>query len=195
MSVKLFLAASAAAFCLCAGIGGALAESATAVKAVNIRTSPGGAKVGFLYPGEQVEVTKCGGGWCAITHPGPDGWVSQEFLTFDAEDDFDDEEEFEDEDDVEEGDDFEEEEEETAEVCFYDKANFSGESFCVEDAGKTRKLTGNWNDRISSIEISGDLTVDLCSEKNLYGACGTFSSSKSSLPGGLNNKASSYEIY
>lgn len=42
--------------------------------------------------------------------------------------------------------------------------------------------------------ITGGLTVDLCSEKNLYGACGTFSSPKSSLPAALNNKATSYEI-
>lgn len=193
MSVKLLLAASAAALCLCAGVGAALAETASATSAVNIRITPGGAKVGFLYPGEQVEVIKCGGGWCAITHPGPDGWVNQAYLTFDQEDDFGDD--FDDEDGFGDDEDFGDDEEEIAEVCFYDKVNFGGQSFCVEGEDTNKKLTSYWNDRISSIEITGDLTVDLCSEKNLYGACGTFSSSRSSIPGGLNNKATSYEIY
>lgn len=188
MSVRLFLAASAAALSLWAGIGAAQAESASATSAVNIRSTPGGAKVDFLYPGEEVEVIRCGGGWCAITHSGPDGWVNQAYLTFEEQDDL--------EDDFANDDDFEDEQEdEVAEVCFYDKTNFGGRSFCIEGEDTVDRLTGYWNDRISSIEITGELTVDLCSEKNLYGACGTFSSSKSSIPSGLNNKATSYEIY
>ena len=192
MRLKSILAASAAVLLFVAGAGAALADTATASSPVNVRSTPHGAKVGVLYRGEQVEVVKCAGGWCLISHPGPDGWVSQDFLAFDdfGDDGFDDEE-----DDIDLGGGFEEDEEEIAEVCFYDRANFKGESFCVEGEETRNKLTGHWNDRISSIEITGDLTVDLCSEKNLYGACGTFHTSKSSLPGGLNNRASSYEIY
>ena len=193
MTVKSFLAAAAAALCLAAGTGAALADSATATSPVNVRYTPGGAKVGVLYRGEEVEVRKCIGGWCLISHPGPDGWVSQDYLEFA---DFGDDG-LEDEVVIDLGDDggFPDDEADVAEVCFYDKANFGGSSFCVEGEDTVNRLPGNWNDRISSIEIIGDLTVDLCTEKNLYGACGTFSSSRSSLPGALNNKASSYEIY
>lgn len=193
MNVKSFIAAAAAVLCLAAGTGAALADTATASSPVNVRYTPGGAKVGVLYRGEQVEVLKCTGGWCLISHPGPDGWVSQDYLEFD---DFGDDG-IEDEVVIDLGDDFEgdDEDEEVAEICFYDKANFRGDSFCVEGEETNKRLTGYWNDRISSIEIVGDLTVDLCTDKNLYGACATFSSSRSSLPAALNNKVTSYEIY
>jgi len=193
MNVKSFIAAAAAALCLAAGTGAALADTATASSPVNVRYTPGGAKVGVLYRGEQVEVLKCTGGWCLISHPGPDGWVSQDYLEFD---DFGDDG-IEDEVVIDLGDDFEgdDEDEEVAEVCFYDKANFGGDAFCIEGEETNKRLTGYWNDRISSIEIVGDLTVDLCTDKNLYGACATFSSSRSSLPAALNNKVTSYEIY
>ena len=193
MSVKSFIAAAAAALCLAAGTGAALADTATASSPVNVRYTPGGAKVGVLYRGEEVEVLKCTGGWCLVSHPGPDGWVSQDYLEFA---DFGDDGQ-EDEVVIDLSDDgFEDDQEdEVAQVCFYDKANFGGASFCVEGEETGNRLTGYWNDRISSIEIIGDLTVDLCTEKNLYGACGTFSSSRSSIPGALNNKASSYDIY
>jgi hypothetical protein len=193
MSAKSFIAAAAAALCLAAGTGAALADTATASSPVNVRYTPGGAKVGVLYRGEEVEVLKCTGGWCLISHPGPDGWVSEDYLEFT---DFGDDG-FEDEVVIDLGDDgFEDdEEEEVAEVCFYDKANFGGDTFCIEGEETNKRLSGYWNDRISSIEISGGLTVDLCTDKNLYGACATFSSSRSSLPAALNNKVTSYEIY
>lgn len=194
MRIKSILAIAAAAFSLAAGTGAALADTATASSPVNVRYTPGGAKVGVLYRGEEVEVLRCTGGWCLISHPGPDGWVSQDYLEFAdfGDDDFEDEMVIDFGDD---GFDDEEEEEEVAQVCFYDKANFGGQSFCVEGEDTSNRLSGYWNDRISSIEIIGDLTVDLCTEKNLYGACGTFSSSRSSIPAALNNKVTSYEIY
>jgi len=38
--------------------------------------------VDVLYPGENVNVDHCiSNGWCAISHSGPDGWVSGKYLT------------------------------------------------------------------------------------------------------------------
>ncbi|MBZ0216899.1 MAG: SH3 domain-containing protein, partial [Fimbriimonadaceae bacterium] len=62
----------------------AMATPATSNTALNVRTGPG---TGFhvvdtLLPGEYVEVTECvSNGWCRIEHPGPDGWVSSNYLT------------------------------------------------------------------------------------------------------------------
>ncbi len=62
----------------------ALATEATATTALNVRTGPGAGfpVVDTLTPGEVVDVTECqSNGWCYITHPGPDGWVSSTYLT------------------------------------------------------------------------------------------------------------------
>ncbi len=62
----------------------AFAIDATANLALNVRTGPGTnyAAIDTLYAGEVVNVTGCqSNGWCAITHSGPDGWVSGKYLS------------------------------------------------------------------------------------------------------------------
>lgn len=61
----------------------AFAVDATANMALNVRTGPGTnyAIVDALYAGEVVDVTGCQGGWCTISHSGPDGWVSANYLS------------------------------------------------------------------------------------------------------------------
>ena len=59
-----------------------LAAPAIATGGVNVRTGAGTqyAVVDQLQPGEPVDVGQCQGSWCYITHNGPDGWVSSNFL-------------------------------------------------------------------------------------------------------------------
>ena len=61
----------------------AFAVDASATTALNVRTGPGTGYtiVDALYSGEVVEVTGCQNGWCSISHSGPDGWVSANYLS------------------------------------------------------------------------------------------------------------------
>lgn len=59
------------------------ARAAEAVGSVNVRSGPGTSYrvVDRLARGENVNVQRCrSSGWCYITHPGPDGWVSARYL-------------------------------------------------------------------------------------------------------------------
>jgi len=54
-------------------------SAAEAVGSVNVRSGPGTSYrvVDRLARGENVNVQRCrSSGWCYITHPGPDGWVT-----------------------------------------------------------------------------------------------------------------------
>ena len=58
-------------------------SAAEAVGSVNVRSGPGTSYrvVDRLARGENVNVQRCrSSGWCYITHPGPDGWVSARYL-------------------------------------------------------------------------------------------------------------------
>jgi hypothetical protein len=58
-------------------------SAAEARLSVNVRSGPGTGYriVDRLFRGEDVNVRRCrSNGWCYITHPGPDGWVSARFL-------------------------------------------------------------------------------------------------------------------
>jgi len=63
-------------------ISASYAAPATATIALNVRSGPGinYSVVDTLEAGQQVNSTKCEAGWCYIVKPGPDGWVSQNYL-------------------------------------------------------------------------------------------------------------------
>jgi len=68
-----------------------MANAAEARLSVNVRSGPGTSYrvVDRLQRGEDVNVTRCrSNGWCYITHPGPDGWVSAKYLV--SNEDYDD---------------------------------------------------------------------------------------------------------
>ncbi len=79
---------TATALAAVAGLGfstASFADEATA--SVNVRSGPSTSYrvVDTLYPGEQVNIETCrSSGWCYITHPGPDGWVSARYLSNDG---------------------------------------------------------------------------------------------------------------
>ena len=79
---KVFAVITIAAAGLIASTMAALAVPAVATTAVNVRSGPGVnfAVVDTLFSGEAVDVTECQGGWCYVEHPGPDGWVSGNYL-------------------------------------------------------------------------------------------------------------------
>jgi uncharacterized protein YraI len=81
LSTKL-IAGGLAAAALLATAGAALADPGTATASVNVRSGPGTSYsiVDALYPGENVDIRNCQGGWCYVVHSGPDGWVSANYL-------------------------------------------------------------------------------------------------------------------
>lgn len=63
--------------------------AAEAISGANVRSGPGTSYsvVASLAAGESVTVTECAAnGWCMISHPGPDGWVSAKLLADNGDD-------------------------------------------------------------------------------------------------------------
>ena len=180
----------------------AYAAPGTVTSNVNVRSGPGTnyGVVSTVRRGEQVDVQQCEGSWCYISKPGPDGWVSSTYLSNGrgsigsgqpgasfgiqipggpsinigvgnqtqpqrpprpgrppviAPAPVDDE------------------------VCFFDRSNYRGDSFCLASGDSTRDLR-SWADRISSIDNPGGYSVQVCSDAN-YRNCRTYTTSASSL--------------
>ncbi|GGF13704.1 hypothetical protein GCM10011321_02090 [Youhaiella tibetensis] len=77
------LAGGLAALALVATAGAALAAPAYATSNVNVRSGPGTGyrSVDVLTRGQPVDVQQCRGSWCFVSKPGPDGWVSANYLS------------------------------------------------------------------------------------------------------------------
>jgi len=60
----------------------ALAAPGTATTTVNVRSGPGPGYgvVDVLRRGDRVDIQDCRGSWCFVSKPGPDGWVSSQYL-------------------------------------------------------------------------------------------------------------------
>lgn len=201
---------------LVASTAAALAAPANATTTLNIRSGPGTGYgvVDTLYKGEAVEVTECvSNGWCYIEHSGPDGWVSSKYLVANTgpapepKDDPDINFGF----GVDSSGNFSfgigvggapvlptppaPPAPEPTKVCFYKNASFGGASFCVSPGSADNKLPNNWNNKISSIELTGGASVKVCRNSNYLGGCKTYGSSKATLPGMYNNKITSFKAF
>ena len=177
----------------------AQAAPGTVTSNVNVRSGPGPSYdvVDTARRGQQVDIQQCQGSWCYITKPGPDGWISAQYINGAG--------------GVSSGEPsinfginvpggpsinfgVGNQPQPTrpgprprppviqpvlSEVCFYDGARYRGASFCVEQGQSIRNL-GDWSDRISSIENPDGLNVQVCTESNLR-SCRTYTTSASSL--------------
>ena len=79
---KKLLASGFAALALLGTTVAASAAPAFASANVNVRSGPGTgySVVDSLRRGQPVDIDYCRGSWCFITKPGPDGWVSANYL-------------------------------------------------------------------------------------------------------------------
>jgi hypothetical protein len=212
----LFASAVAAVFAV-AGAGAAFAQDATASTWLNVRAGPSAAFAvqDTLYPGEPVSIEECEpGGWCRITHSGPDGWVNSSYLepvtgsgggpaTPDCR--------------------FQltlgpggptlsivcdgggspgggggggggAPPATTDRACFFDGPNFTGDSFC-RNVGIYPTLPAAANDRITSVQLEGNAKVRLCEDTNMGPYCRDLTTSENQLGAYLNNKVSSLRVY
>lgn len=199
---------------LVVGAVGTAAATEAAV-ALNVRSGPstGYGVVDVLYAGETVNIQECvSSGWCAITHNGPDGWVSAKYLTNIEDDRSSDDRYYRDDsrDDVSadinlsfgvpgfsfrigNGRDFRDRPgRHNGYVCFYSDFDYRGSRFCARPGDADRRL-GSFNDRISSIRVIGDAQVKVCEDFNFNGRCAVLDRSRN-LTGRNNDIISSYRV-
>lgn len=81
-----------------------------------------------------------------------------------------------------------------AQVCFYEGVFYSGASFCVPAGQAYPFLPTAWNNRISSIRISGRLAVQVCGDYNYNGWCEEYAQSLPQLPAGRDDTISSARV-
>jgi uncharacterized protein YraI len=192
----------------------AQAAPGTITTNVNVRSGPGTGYgvVDVATRGTAVDVQQCQGSWCYISKPGPDGWVSSNYINRSSGGTT--------ATPVQPGVNFGINvpggpsinfgvgNQQTApiirptpprpqpqpvydEVCFFDQTRQRGASFCLEEGQGIRDL-GNWADRISSIDNPGGYAVQICTETR-YQGCRTYTTSASSL-GDLNDYSASVRI-
>jgi len=208
-----------AAFAACLiSAGSGLAVEAEAKSAVNVRTGPGTSfgVVDQLTAGEVVNVTECApSNFCFVEHAGPDGWVSANYLTAAEE---------EDEPEMAEGGGDNPDcsfgfvvgpggpsmsincgdapmppappspPEDEPGACLYTGNSFSGDDLCV-GIGIRNSLNATFNNKISSIELTGGAKAMLCDGPNLTGVCKNITNDTAPLQPAINNKTSSFSIY
>ncbi|WP_052951547.1 SH3 domain-containing protein [Devosia soli] len=194
-------AVAVAATALVVFLPAAQAAPGTVTSNVNVRQGPGTnyAVVDTVRRGQQVDVQQCQGSWCYIAKPGPDGWISAQYLAAAGGAPVN---------PGQPGISFgfnlgpngpnvnigvgnqqpprpprppvvQPPQPTFGEVCFYDRSRFRGESFCLESGDNVGDLAA-WTDRISSIENEDGLAVQVCSEPR-YRNCRTYTTSASSL--------------
>ena len=79
-------------------------------------------------------------------------------------------------------------------VCFFDLPDFKGDGLCADPGQRAVKLTTDWDNRISSVEIKGKAEVTVCTDASLTGTCRELTSSAATLPAELNDAISSFKV-
>ncbi len=79
-------------------------------------------------------------------------------------------------------------------ACFFENANYTGASFCMVAGQAFPTLPTTWNNRISSIRITGVLAVQFCADFNYNGWCEEIQTSIAQLPSIRDNAASSVRV-
>lgn len=83
-----------------------------------------------------------------------------------------------------------------AQVCFYEHANYSGASFCLNRNDSMSFVGNGWNDKISSISFHDNATARVCEHIDFGGTCRIYDRNVPNLSNeGFNDIISSIEIY
>lgn len=78
-------------------------------------------------------------------------------------------------------------------ACFYENENYGGQSFCANASSGT--VAAAWNDRVSSVKVTGGYIVDLFADANYGGRTVALTANTPSLAASsLDNALSSFRI-
>lgn len=196
--------------------GAALAAPGYATGAVNVRTGPGTgySKVDTLTRGEQVDIGQCRSGWCYVTHNGPDGWVSANYLSrsgsnggnsggnWNGNSGSDPDVGFSfgfGSDGAHFGFSFGNQQpnnwpRQQKRACFFTGNNYSGQQICVTGRENIAFVGNAWNDKISSVRVYNGASVTMCKHANYEGFCRTTNRNEPALGPWLNNEISSIRV-
>ncbi|MDF0598593.1 SH3 domain-containing protein [Psychromarinibacter halotolerans] len=186
----------------------AFAGQGTSTTYLNVRSGPGSgnAVVGGLNPGDVVEILRCDAdAWCQIAGVGMEGWVASRYLTAGPEypavnpgctwslDVTLPEPQFRatcppgveppppppPPGDI---------------ACFFAEPSFGGTRTCL-DVGDFARLDPDLSGTFSSVQISGEARVRLCTEPDLGGVCMDWMESTLALDPRLDDSAMSAKVY
>ncbi len=151
----------------------------------DLRSGPG-----VRYPlttsvakGDAVTITRCSDRWCQIA--GADDWLSIDGLSFGQE-----------ALGPRSGPKFNTGRGGPGQVCFFDGLNYSGNSVCQPSGGVARDLALlGWDNQIASVSIDGDVSVNLCRDRNFASYCVLVDQSTPRLERLLLNAASSWQVW
>ncbi|HHG89007.1 MAG TPA: hypothetical protein ENJ90_00825 [Devosia sp.] len=162
-----------------------LGSPAWVISDTDLRSGPG-----IRYPvvasaakGDAVVVSRCSDRWCRIA--GSDDWLSIDQLSFGqtARGPYS-------------GPKFETRRGGPGQVCFFDGLNYSGNSVCQPSGGVARDLLLlGWDNKIASVSIDGDVSVNLCRDRNFASYCVLVDQSTPKLDRLLLNAASSWQVW
>ncbi len=81
-----------------------------------------------------------------------------------------------------------------ARVCFYEYANYTGASFCIDANQSYSLMPSGWDNRISSITVQPGYSVQVCRDAGFGGWCELYSSNVPQLVGDRDNAVSSVRM-
>lgn len=81
-------------------------------------------------------------------------------------------------------------------VCLYEGHHFTGASMCFKSGARVRDfLLLDSDNRFSSVTVEGNVSVDLCRDRDFHSYCERVNDSRSALHGFLDNNVSSMRVY
>lgn len=138
---------------------------------------------GNVFEGQSVHVTRCTRRWCKIANSS--GWLSIDHLSFGQT-----------ATGPLSGPKFDTGRGGNGNVCFFNGANFSGESICLPSGTVAHDLTlWGWDNKISSVSVGDGVSVNLCRDRNFTSYCVLIDQDAAQLDHLLANAASSYQIW
>lgn len=78
-----------------------------------------------------------------------------------------------------------------SDICLFDGPDYTGDSVCVGVPANFPQMPAGWDNRVTSVEITGDFSITLCTDPNYFGTCQTFLNSTPMLEADLNDATSS----
>lgn len=78
-------------------------------------------------------------------------------------------------------------------ACFFQGVGFTGPSVCFE-TGQRKFMPASFATTISSVQVIGNVSVNLCTGRLARGTCKTFTSSRWQVPSPLHNNAKSFQV-